>query len=204
MKRATTIATAIALTSCSALISAAWSPPNPNPAAAPAGAYAIEPAHTQVMFSVLHFGLTNYSGVFPDTSGTLRFDPADPARMAVDVRVKVATLRTTSTVLDGKLRGEDWLDAARFPEMRFVSTRVTRTGPNTADIAGELTLHGQTHPLLLRATYYGAAVSPFSHRMQLGFALAGTLRRSDWGVTNFVPVISDAVTLTIAAAFEKS
>ncbi len=194
---------ALLLGSCSALLSAAWSPPDADPMRAPAGIYAVEAAHTQVLFSVMHLGLTEYSGVFSDCEGTLRFDPADPASMTVEVSVPVASLHTTNAVLDEKLRGPGWLDAAHFPAMRFRSVQVVPTGGNTADVRGELTLHGETHPLLLRATFNGAAVSPFSGREQLGFSLAGTLRRSVWGVDNLVPAISNDLQITIAASFEK-
>jgi polyisoprenoid-binding protein YceI len=123
--------------------------------------------------------------------------------MAVDVSVPVASLQSTNAVLDDKLRGHDWLDAARFPAMRFQSVGVVQTGPQTADIQGVLTLHGEMHPLLLRATFNGSAVSPFSGHEQLGFSLTGTLRRSEWGVDTLVPAVSDEVRLTIAASFDK-
>jgi polyisoprenoid-binding protein YceI len=87
--------------------------------------------------------------------------------------------------------------------MQFQSTRVTQTGPYSADIAGNLTLHGVTQPLMLHAVFNGAGLNLLTHKETLGFQLSGTLQRSAFGVSKFVPLVSDEVTLTIAAAFEK-
>ncbi len=197
------LAVPLILGGCGLLLRAAYTPPDARPQATIPGNYVVEPSHTQVLFSVVHLGLTDYYGVFPDSSGTLYLDKSDPTKSQVDVKTEIATLRTTSTALDAKLKGADWLNAARYPEMEFRSTRVIRTGANTATIEGLLTLHGETHPLTLRGTYNGTLLSPFSGKYQVGFQLAGTLRRSDWGVGNLVPAVSDAVQLIIGATFEK-
>ena len=79
----------------------AQSPANPDPAAVQAGVYAVEPYHTQVGFSVLHLGFTRYDGVFSNASGQLTLDPKTLNASALDVTVPVASVRTTSTNLDG-------------------------------------------------------------------------------------------------------
>lgn len=202
--KAGVLVAATALASCATLLRAAYTPPNPAPAAAPAGTYAIEPHHTQLAFTVWHLGLTRYSGLFPTVAGTLAWNPANPAAMAVDIHVPTAAVRTTSADLDKRLRGPDWLDAQHFPEMRFQSRTVTPTGPADATIAGDLTLHGETHPLTMAAHFNGSAINPFGGKRDLGFTLTGALRRSQWGVRNSIPFVSDEVQLTIAAAFEKA
>jgi polyisoprenoid-binding protein YceI len=67
-----------------------------------------------------------------------------------------------------------------------------------------LTLHGVTKPLTLHATFVGAGVNILDHKETIGFQLTGTLKRSEFGVSKYVPLIGDAVSLTIAAAFERS
>jgi polyisoprenoid-binding protein YceI len=193
----------LSVASCSTLAAAAYSPPTRDPARLRAGQYVIEPSHTQILFSVLHLGFTHFYGVFSGASGALQFQPADIPHMQVDVSVPVASLATTSPKLDGELKGAGWLDAARYPTMRFQSTQVSQTGAGTADITGNLTLHGQTHPLVLHAVFNGGGRSLVSFRETLGFQLTGTLRRSEYGISQLVPAISDDVDLTIAAAFEK-
>jgi polyisoprenoid-binding protein YceI len=94
-----------------------------------------------------------------------------------------------------------FLDTAKYPEMRFVSTKVTRTGAETFRIEGDLTLHGVTKPLTLEATLNKAAPNPFDKRPTVGFSATGSLKRSDFGIGTYIPVIGDAVQIVIDAEF---
>jgi polyisoprenoid-binding protein YceI len=78
-----------------------------------------------------------------------------------------------------------------------------RTGPRTARMTGDLTLHGVTRPVVLNVTFNNAGPNAFSKVLTLGFKAEGTLKRSDFGVGKYVPIVSDDVQLTIGAAFEK-
>jgi len=196
-------AACLVLPSCAQFLQAAWTPPNPHASAAPAGHYVVEPAHTQVVFSVLHMGFTRFTGTFSDASGSLDFSPTSAKDMAATISVPVASVSTTSPKLTEELKAADWLDAAHYPAMVFHSTKVTQTGPDSATVAGLLTLHGVTHPLVLHATFNGAGVNILDQKETIGFQLTGTLNRSDYGVTKYVPLIGNEITLTIAAAFEK-
>ncbi|MGC1301407.1 MAG: YceI family protein [Caulobacteraceae bacterium] len=181
----------------------AQSPASPDPSAVQGGVYAVEPAHTQVMFSVLHIGFTSYGGVFSKASGELKLDPKTLAATELNVSVPVTTVATTSTVLDDELRGAEWLDAGKYPAMTFHSTKITKTGPATADVAGELSIHGVTRPVVLKARFIGAGVNPLDKSYTAGFQVSGEIKRSEFGVTKYVPLISDEVHLTINAAFHK-
>ena len=185
------------------LAAAAQAQGSAGPATVPAGAYAIEPVHTQVEFSVLHLGFTNYGGVFSNASGDLTLDPKSLAAAKLDIAVPVNTVATTSDKLNEELRGAQWLDAQQYPTMTFHSTKIARTGPTTADVAGELTLHGVTKPVVLKAQFVGAGVNPLSKAYTVGFQVTGKIKRSDFGVKTYLPVIGDEVQLNIAAAFEK-
>ena len=88
--------------------------------------------------------------------------------------------------------------------MTFVSRKVTRTGPKTATIEGDLTLHGQTHPVTLEATFNAVGPAPFVGTYTMGFDAIGHLKRTDFGVTQFLGAVSDNVDLIISAAFVKS
>jgi polyisoprenoid-binding protein YceI len=175
----------------------------PDPGAVAAGIYDVEHYHTQVGFSVLHMGFTRYDGVFSNASGQLKLDPRTLDATALDVTVPVDTVQTTSTKLDGELKSDQWLDAGRFPTMRFRSTKITRTGPSTAKVAGELTLHGVTRPVVLNAKFVGAGVNPLDKSFTVGFSASGVIKRSEFGVAAYVPMISDEVELAINAAFHK-
>lgn len=196
-------ATAFILPACTQILLAAAPPVIHDPASVPAGTYAIEPSHTQVVFSVNHFGFTTYFGNFSDVSGSLSVVPKNPSAMSVSVSVPVSSVSTTSTKLTDDLKATDWLDAAHYPAMIFRSTSVTPTGKTTADIAGTLTLHGVTKPLVLHATFNGAGVNILDQKQTVGFQLTGTVKRSEFGVAKYVPLVSDEVQLIISAAFEK-
>jgi polyisoprenoid-binding protein YceI len=167
-----------------------------------AGDYRVEPYHSQVLFTVSHFGLSNFSGVITGAAGSLKLDPAHPANSKLDVSVDTATILTPVEKLTGELRGAEWLDSAKFPKASFVSTKVIPTGANKATIEGELTLHGVTKPLTLHAHFVGAGVNPITKGYTVGFDGDGVIKRTDFGVKTYAPMIGDTVHLTIHAAFE--
>ena len=176
---------------------------NTSPAAVEPGTYAIEPNHTQIIFSVLHMGFSYYSGRLTDASGELTLDPKQPAASAVRISVPVSTISTTSAKLDGELKSADWLDAAKYPTVTFKSTTVTPGDKGEAKIMGDLTLHGVTKSVTLDARLVGSGINPLDKAYTVGFEISGDIKRSDFGVTKYVPLIGDAVHLSISGAFEK-
>jgi polyisoprenoid-binding protein YceI len=174
-----------------------------DPSIVKAGKYAIEPGHTQIEFTLLHLGFSYYSGSFSNVSGTAYLDPAKPSADRLSVTIPIDSVMTTSTKLDGELKGAEWFDAAKYPTATFVSTKVVPTGKDTARITGTLTLHGVSKPETLSARFVGAGVNPLDKKYTAGFEVTGTIRRSDYGVKTYVPLVGDDVKLTIAGAFEQ-
>ncbi|WP_010508495.1 YceI family protein [Komagataeibacter europaeus] len=168
-----------------------------------AGRYRVEPEHTEIVFSLLHLGFTPYSGMFSGVSGTLQLDPAHPAASRLDVSVPVSSIHTPSDRLTGELKDPDWFDAARYPNATFTSISVVPGGADNATITGNLTLHGVTRPVVLHARYIGAGVNPLDKVYTVGFSATAGIRRSDFGIRTYLPMVGDDVTLTIAGAFEK-
>jgi len=177
---------------------------NTDPAAVTPGAYVVEPAHTRVQFAVSHIGFTHYFGDFTGAKGALVLDPKDVAASKVDITLPVASVSTTNATLDGELKSAAWFDAATYPTIRFVSTKVVRTAPDKATITGELTLHGVTRPVELAATFNGSGVNPLDKNYTVGFDATATLKRSDFGVKTYLPMIGDETSVRISAAFEKA
>jgi polyisoprenoid-binding protein YceI len=192
-------AIAVLLLSASSAIAA-----DANPTAVTAGRFAVEPAHTRIQFAVNHFGFSTWYGDFTGASGSLTLDPKNVAAAKVDIRIPTASVSTTNTVLDGELKSADWFDAAKYPDIRFVSTKVVQTAPNRADITGDLTFHGVTKPVTLAATFVGSGDNPLSKKYTVGFDATTSLKRSDYGVKTYVPMVGDQTTLRISAAFEKA
>lgn len=203
---------AAALTAAAPLLAQApMTPPGSrNPAAVTAGTYTADPNHTLVTWTVDHMGLTPYTGIFGDVTGTLTIDPKNLAATKVDVTIPVTKVTTASSGLTAHLTraGKDGGKPDFFgPDMapaHFVSTRVVVSGQR-ATVTGNLTLNGVTRPVTLQASFFGAGKAPpqMGGKDNVGFEASGTIRRSDFGLGFGVPVVSDAVQLRIAAGFQK-
>ncbi len=177
---------------------------NPAPAAVQAGTYNVETSHTRVQFTVSHMGFSDWYGDFSGVTGTLQLDPKALAKAKVNVTIPVASVSTTNATLDGELKDPNWFDAAKYPTITFASTKVTPTGARTALITGDLTFHGVTKPVVLKATFLASGTNPLSKGYTVGFNATTSLKRSDFGVNTYLPLIGDDVTLRISAAFEKA
>ena len=177
--------------------------PITNPAQVESGTYIVDPAHTQVVFGVSHMGFTTYYGRFANASGTLDLSSKNPGSSQLQVEVPTDTVSTASDKLNGELKGAQWFDAPKYPEISFKSLKVTRTGQDTAQVTGDLTLHGVTKPVTLAVHFNGAGINPLDKKYTVGFRATGTIRRSEFGMTTYVPLIGDQVELTLSGAFER-
>jgi polyisoprenoid-binding protein YceI len=154
-----------------------------------------------VSFEVSHFGFTDFSGFFSGASGTLQLDPAKVSASKLEVTIPVQSVLTTVPVLDTELKGDKWFDAVQFPNATFVSTKVTSTGKDTATIAGDLTIHGVTKPVMLKARLVGSGTNPLDKSFTVGLEATGTIKRSDFGIKQYLPLVGDEIALKIAGAF---
>ena len=185
-------------------------PGAPDKARVAAGTYAADPGHTMVVWTVDHFGFSDYTGIFGDVTGTLVIDPANPAAAKVDVTIPVGTVTTASSGLTGHLlrAGKDGGKPDFFgpapADAKFVSTAVVLGDDgDDAKVTGNLTLNGVTRPVTLDVEFHGAGDNPFNKKATVGFEAEGKIRRSDFGITYGIPMVSDEVKLKIHAAFEK-
>jgi len=161
-------------------------PAAPQP---PAGAYTLDKAHTSVTFRVSHLGFSHYTARFGAIDGKLKFDPAHPAAMAVEATIdpKSLELNTPPAGFHDQLMGKGWFDAARFPAITFKSTKVALTGPNTAKVTGNFTLHGITRPVTLDVTYNGGWPANAMDGARIGFSAHGVIKRSAFGMGSGLP-----------------
>jgi polyisoprenoid-binding protein YceI len=166
------------------------------------GTYGIDGAHTQVGFSISHFGFTNYSGLFAGVSGSLKLDPAQATNDKLDVTLPVDSIVTTVSKLTEELKGGQWFDSAKFPQAVYSSSTVTVGTSGEITITGNLTLHGVTKPVTLHAHLMGAGVNPIDKKYTVGFEAKGKINRTDFGVSQYAPALGAEVDLVIAGAFE--
>lgn len=182
----------------------------------PAGTYVIDKAHASLNFRVSHMGFSNYTARFTRFDATVQLDPKNPAASSVSATIDPASLQTNypdpkALDFDKQISGPEFLDAPKFPQMTFKSTRVEPTGANTAKVTGDLTFHGVTKPVTLDVTYNGGyakmAMDPSGSR--IGFSARGRLNRSEFGAGYGVPAagsnmgVSDAVEVIIEAEFTR-
>jgi polyisoprenoid-binding protein YceI len=177
--------------------------PSTDPKSAPAGAYQIETHHTQIIFAIPHLGITDYYGRFERMSGTLNFNPGAPEKSSVSVAVDTASANVMSSEVLGQLVGPAVFDAAKFPSATFKSTSVTRTGPTTGKMSGDLTLHGITKPVTFDVTFNGGLPAPVGNAYDIGFHATATIKRSEFGLDKMMcnSFVGDDVKLTIEAMF---
>lgn len=200
-------AIALALLGSAAVVAQSAAPAKPgsaNPAAITGGTYDIDPGHTQILFAYDHMGFTNNMGLFAMPTGTLTLDPKAPASAKVSVTIPIAGLSTGIPKLNEHLATDQFFDAAKFPTATFVSTGVKVDG-TTADISGNLTIKGITKPVVLEATFYGAGKMPaqMGGKENVGFAATTQIKRSEFGIGGYVPLVGDEIELKITAAFSK-
>lgn len=167
---------------------------------ATAATYTLDPNHTQVQFTWNHYGFTNLLGQFGKVEGTLEFDAADPTKSSVSATISTASIDSSNKKLDEKLVSSDYFDVAKFPTATFKSTHVERGAtPDRLKVTGDLTLHGVTKPVTLDVAVTKVGNHPMRKAPAAGFEATGALKRSDFGITNYLPMAADEVKLHVVA-----
>ena len=158
--------------------------------------YVLDPFHTAVTWHVSHFGFSNPSGKWY-ANGTMVFDDANPTTSSVNVNISIAKLVTGIPKLDYNLLGSAFLNAQKYPTATFVSNRIVMKSKTSGELFGNLTLHGVTNPVILTVQYNKVGIDPITNKKTVGFSATTTIDRSDFGITTYIPGISDEVKLDI-------
>lgn len=169
------------------------------PGLAPAADYVIdtEGAHAFVQFRIQHLGYSWLYGRFNRFEGTFTYDEKNPAANKVEVVIKTASIDSNHAERDKHLRSDDFLDVAKFPEARFVSTRFEDQGDGKAVLTGDLTLHGVTKPVVIDVTRIGEGTDPWGG-YRAGFQGTTTLKLADFNITRDLGPASQEVELTLS------
>jgi polyisoprenoid-binding protein YceI len=146
----------------------------------PTGTWNVDPAHSKVAFGVKHMGIATVRGEFTDFSGTLEIGE-DLSTARAYGTVKTSSVNTSEPQRDDHLRSPDFFDAARFPELRFESTRIEALDDEEFRITGRLTIHGVTDEIVLHAEVQGTDVDPWGNE-RIGLEVTGQLSRGDYGM----------------------
>lgn len=171
-----------------------------DPTKAAAGAYKLDPRHTNIVWTISHLGFSNFIGRFDTAEGTLNYDPADPTKSTLKVTVDPNSISTNVPDFAKELAGPEWINASKGP-ITFVSTGATKSSDTTGKLTGDLTLNGVTKPVTFDVTYVGAGDNPFSKAPAIGFSGKTTIKRSEFGIVKYVPNIGDDVTIQVESEF---
>jgi polyisoprenoid-binding protein YceI len=165
---------------------------------AQAGSYAIDESHTSVHFSVAHFERSAVRGRWLKVTGKIDYDVATKTG-AVDLTIAADTVDSGLKVLDGVLTSAQFLNAEQYPAIRFQSSAFEFEGERLKAVNGALTLHGVTRPVQLMAERFQCGeIKLLALRRQVcGGEFRATIRRSDFGMTRYLPEVGDEVRLDI-------
>lgn len=176
------------------------------PDAMPGGLYKLDKTHASLTWKVSHLGLSNYTARFTDFDVDLMYDPLNLENSKVR-----ATIDPTSIETDYKgekdfnaqlVNDAGWFNATQFPHITFLSTKVEKTGDNTGKVTGNLTFLGVKKPVTLDVTFNKAIGNhPFANKPALGFSATATLKRSDFGMKQYIPQVGDEVQIQIETEF---
>ncbi len=180
-----------------------------KPADLPAGNYVLDKTHAALTAKLKHMGFSNYTLRFTKLDASFSYDPKAPEASKISVTVDPASI-DTSTGADAfglkfnkELAGDGWIEANKFPTITFVSTKVDVGDGQTGKVTGDLTFHGVTKPVVLDVTFNGVGGSFAPGSVKTGFSASTTIKRSDYGVGKYVPMVGDDVTLNIEVEFDK-
>jgi len=146
-----------------------------------AGTYTIDPVHSSVSFKIRHL-VARTGGEFTSFSGTITQDFEDLDRSAVELHIETASIDTRDRDRDDHLRSAEFFDVEKYPEITFVSTKITKVDNGTYAVAGTLTMHGVSLQITLTVDYLGEAEDPWGGT-RAGYELRTTVDRKDYGIS---------------------
>ena len=165
--------------------------------------YTIDPQHSFVVWRVDHLGFSTQTGKWP-ANGFIWLDNANPKKSKVAVTVKINSLVTGIPELNQHLQESLFFDSAKYKTATFVSTKINLLSKDTADVQGNLTLHGVTKPITLQVHLNKMGQNPVNDKMSVGFSANTAINRSDFGITGFLPMVGDKVNLVIDVEAQKA
>jgi polyisoprenoid-binding protein YceI len=196
-----------------ALIFSAFTPESENrsiPASAPqqAASWTVDKVHTNVKFSVSHLVISDVEGSFKSFDGTMESSKADFSDAKISFTADVASISTDNEMRDNHLKSPDFFDAAKYPQIKFVSTSFIPLGNNKYTLVGNLTIRDVTKPITFEVKYGGTAIAMGG--THAGFKATSKIDRFDynlkWNKATEAGgmVVGKDVDITLNVDFKKS
>jgi len=157
--------------------------------------WSVDPVHSTAQFTARHFGIVPVIGTIPIRSASVKINPGEQVPVAVSAELDPSKIDTHNDQRDNDLRSPHFFDVDATPQMRFTSTKIEGTAKQFT-IVGDLTMHGQTHPVTLNAQVVGAGKSPRG-RSIIAYAATTTVDRTQWGMTYGPMIVANSVDLSL-------
>ncbi|ADE11585.1 YceI family protein [Sideroxydans lithotrophicus] len=177
----------VALTLAASLSSVAYAAPE---------TYMIDTNHTKPRFEYNHMGYSTQLSRFDTVKGSITIDRAAKTG-SVDVEIDAKSVDTGYPLFNGHLQGDDFFDTAKYPTITFKSDKVEFNGDKVAAVEGNLTIKGITKPVTLTVTSFMCMPHPMMKKEACGANATAQIKRSEFNMAKYAPLVSDEVTLTI-------
>jgi polyisoprenoid-binding protein YceI len=151
-------------------------------AAAGPGVWNADPVHSSAGFTVTHLGISHVQGVIPIESATIVIPDGSNIPQSAQASFDPAGIDTRNSNRDADLRSAHFFDAATYPKMEFTSTKIAASDAVHFTMTGDLTMHGQAHPIVLDGQYLGRTTTPRGQE-RAAFTAKTTIDRTQWGMT---------------------
>lgn len=158
--------------------------------------YTLDSKHTFPSFEVSHIGFSTQRGRFDRTSGKITLDSL-AQKGSIDISIDADSIDTGLAELEAKLRGAEFFDTAKYPQISFKSDQVEFREGKPVGASGTLTLLGVSKPVHLGIDHFHCGVHPINKKNVCGANATGQIKRSEFGMAAFVPAVGDEVTLLI-------
>ncbi len=163
---------------------------------AQAETWTVDPVHSTAQFTARHFGIVPVIGTVPIEKATVALNAGSQIPVAVSAVLDASKVDTHNDMRDGDIRSAHYFNVASTPEIRFVSTNIEGTDPKHFTIDGDLTMHGETHPVALNAQVIASGKSPRG-RSIIAYGATVTIDRTQWGMTYGPLIVGNSVDISL-------
>jgi len=144
--------------------------------------YKLDAMHSEITFKVKHLMISTVTGSFTKFDATMEAEAEDFSDAKIGFTADVASISTNNEQRDGHLKSGDFFDAEKFPSISFSSISFTKKSGNDYELFGDLTIKDKTVQVALAVEYGGAMTDPYG-QSKVGFELAATISRAEFGLT---------------------
>ena len=143
--------------------------------------WALDPAHSELAFKIKHLKISSISGAFRNFTAKAETEGMDFSKANIHLIAEMDSISTNNEQRDAHLRGSDFFEAEKFPQLLFTSTEIEQTDDDSFILHGNLTMKGITKPVKLNMEFNGI-MKDLQGREKAGFMISGKINRSDWGI----------------------